>query len=138
MSKYIVVTIIFFSVLALSACSSSDSSTSLTESIWILKELGDEPPLVETYITLEFTDDGIASGTSGCNNYNTTYEVDGKKLTFGEPVAATLMMCPDPIMHQEQEYMTVLAETAEYEIVDDELVLKSADGTKLHKQKVIR
>jgi heat shock protein HslJ len=101
--------------------------------LWILTELNGQPPLPDTAITAEFSEDGKVSGSSGCNNYNTTYEVSGNKITFGEQGALTMMACPDPVMEQEKAYLDTLAASATFEIVDDELVLFDADGNEIAK-----
>ena len=127
MTKIILVILILPVVLALSACSSS-SGEALTANLWMLTELNGQPPLPDTAITAEFGDDGKVSGSSGCNNYNTTYEVSRNKITIGEQSAMTMMACPDPIMEQERAYMEALAAAATFEIADDELVLFDANG----------
>jgi heat shock protein HslJ len=119
------------SILLLGACSPARSSQGLTGSIWLLNELNDQAPIIGTAITAEFDVEGRVGGSSGCNNYSTSYKVDGNQLTFGEPVASTMMACPEEIMEQEREYLGVLADTAAFEITNDELILKDANGSEL-------
>ena len=53
------------------------------------------------------------------------------QLTFREPVASTMMACPEPIMEQERDYMMVMADTASFEIPNEELMLKDSNGVVL-------
>jgi heat shock protein HslJ len=118
-------------LLSLAACSVSASSQNLTGSIWLLSELNGQAPITGTAITSEFDDDGRVGGSSGCNNYSTTYEVNGDQITFGESMASTMMACPEPIMEQERDYLQVLANTTTFEIMDDELILEDSSGNVL-------
>jgi heat shock protein HslJ len=68
-----------------------------------------------TEITAEFGTDGNLTGTAGCNNYTTGYEVDGEQITIG-PTAVTAMMCQEPagVMDQESAYLTALEKAVVY------------------------
>ncbi|MEZ4557560.1 MAG: META domain-containing protein [Caldilineaceae bacterium] len=72
-------------------------------------------------ITATFAD-GSLSGNAGCNNYFTSYTVDGDALTTGRG-GATMMACPEPVMIQEQTYLANLTAVTRYAIVGDELRL---------------
>lgn len=129
--KYFSLTLSTCFFLALTACSSSATGQALTESLWVLTDLNGEEPLPNTAITAQFDEDGNVAGSAGCNNYNTNYTVDGKKIQFGEVVATTLMACPEPIMQQENAYLEDLKKTDTFEIVDDELTLFDSDDKAL-------
>ena len=137
MNKLFVIALACGSIFLLSACATSGSSQELTGGIWLLTELNGEAPLPETTLTAEFDEDGRVGGSSGCNSYNTTYVVDSDQLTFGEQAAITLMACPDAIMKQEGEFHQALADTATYEINDDELTLFDASGNEIARFEVI-
>ena len=128
MTKIFLFTLILPMVLALSACSIFGSSQGLTDNLWMLTELNGNQPLPDTTITAEFDEDGRVGGSSGCNNYNTTYSVSGEGITFGEQSALTMMACPDPVMEQESDYLEALSTTATFEIADDALTLYDADA----------
>jgi heat shock protein HslJ len=131
MNKIVILAIGSMTILLLAACSTSGSSQDLTGNIWLLSELNGRAPITGTTITAEFDEEGRVAGSSGCNNYSTSYIVDGKQLTFSEPMASTLMACPEPIMEQERDYTQALADTAEFEIINDELILKDSNGNEL-------
>lgn len=94
---------------------------------WVLVGYGDaaDPKVVErdTTITLIFSADGTVSGSSGCNNYSSSYTVepDGS-LVIAFPMALTMMHCPFG-MEQEQEYLKSL-ESAESLAIGEEGRLK--------------
>ena len=131
MNKIVIFAIGSMTILLLASCAASGSSQDLTGNLWLLNELNGQAPITGTVITAEFDDDGRVAGSSGCNNYSTSYTVDSKQLTFSEPMASTMMACPEPIMEQERDYSQALADTAEFEIKNDELILKDTNGNEL-------
>ncbi|HJS28208.1 MAG TPA: META domain-containing protein [Anaerolineales bacterium] len=131
MAKIFVLSLVGAAVLGLTACATLSSGQSLTGRVWILTELNGRPPVQGTTISAEFREDNRVSGTAGCNNYNTSYTVDGSSLTFSDPAAATLMACAEPVMIQEQAYFQALAATASFELRDDRMTWLDADGNSL-------
>jgi heat shock protein HslJ len=131
MNKIVITAIGSMTILLLASCSASGSSQDLTGNIWLLSELNGQAPITGTAITAEFDEDGRVGGSSGCNNYSTSYSVDGNMFTFSEPLASTLMACPEPIMEQERDFTQALADTAEFEITNDELILNESNGNEL-------
>ena len=71
-------------------------------------------------------DDGIASGSSGCNQFSGGYELDGQALTIGT-VTSTLMLCEDPLGAVEGPYMEALPRVAAYTL-DSDGVMRLIDG----------
>jgi heat shock protein HslJ len=131
MNKIGILAIGSMTMLLIAACSPSGSSQGLTGSIWLLSELNGEAPIIGTAITAEFDEEGRVGGSSGCNNYSTSYDVNGNQLTLGEPLASTMMACPEEIMEQEREYLGALADTATFEISNEELIFKDVNGNEL-------
>ena len=95
---------------------------SLTGTIWTVTELNGEPPVPTTNMTAEFNDEGMVSGSAGCNNYNSPYEVDGNQISFG-PGMMTAKMCVDLVNAQEIAYMGALEAATTFEVSEDSLVL---------------
>jgi len=85
---------------------------------------------VETSITLEFAENGKTNGSSGCNTYNSEYEIDDEGAMMLSQIAVTEMFCasPEGIMVQEEAYLGALMTVAEYEIRGTSLTLRTADG----------
>lgn len=103
---------------------------SLTGIVWNLTALNGQPLAADTSITAEFNEDGTVGGSSGCNNYDASYETDGSNIAINSsPAAMTMMACPEPIMAQEQTYMAALASVATFAVSADALTLFDAEGS---------
>ncbi len=76
---------------------------------------------------LQFGTDGTVSGSDGCNQLNTTYTQDGSNLTFGQPGASTMMACEEPVMAQATVFTTALADTTNFVMTENDLVLQNGD-----------
>ena len=75
-------------------------ASDLTGRVWYLETYKDAqgnqtPLLAGSQITAEFGSDGTLSGSSGCNRYSGSYQVDGDQLQIGA-LASTMMACLDP------------------------------------------
>ena len=82
----------------------------LADTKWVLSSLGGSLPLSGATITLQFNKDGSATGSDGCNRFRTTYTQKANSLTFKQPAASTMMMCPEPVMDQATAFMTALTD----------------------------
>jgi heat shock protein HslJ len=82
-----------------------------------------------TQITAQFGADGTVSGSAGCNQYNGSYEIEGKRIRIG-PLATTRMACPQPegVEAQEAAYLAALEKSTTYELVGTNLTLRDAQG----------
>ncbi len=96
--------------------------TPLTGTTWRLVSYGspDELLTVEegTAVTAVFTPDadnsGTVAGNATCNQYSTSYTLDGSNISFG-PVAGTMMICPVGA-DQEAAFLAALGSAQTYEI----------------------
>jgi heat shock protein HslJ len=143
MSKSILVVVTLSLVtgtIMLTGCglSGGSSEEELVGQVWTLTALMGQPPLPVTAITAEFGADGRVTGSSGCNTYSGPYEVDGNKLSFGQPMASTMMACEPAVMAQEAVYMEALGSVASYEIKDDKLTLYDGDKTAVAEFEVVK
>ena len=97
--------------------------TPLTGPLWRLVTMGDPDNLTEvlpgTTVTAEFQPDTGATGSVGgsatCNNYNTSYTIDGDQISFG-PVMGTMMFCPIGA-DQEAAYLAALESAQTFQII---------------------
>lgn len=85
--------------------------------------------LANTAITAQFQN-GIVSGSSGCNTYSGSYQINNKAITISN-VTQTLMECTTPagIMDQENDYHAALMSVTSYEIIGSKLEMANATGT---------
>lgn len=98
-------------------------SPNLAGTSWVLSSLDGNLPAPDTTVTLQFGADGTASGTDGCNQYSTTFTQDGASLTINQPMASTMMACPEPIMNQAAAYSAMLAKVTGFTASERQLVL---------------
>lgn len=110
-----------------------DQSVGLVNTPWALVGYGDaaNPVVVEdgTLVTVFFGPDGAVYGSGGCNNYNSTYTLEGSNLTVASPIASTMMAC-EKGMEQETTYLAALQTARSYEITaSGSLNIKYDTGT---------
>lgn len=104
--------------------------TQLVGTLWQLQSLQGNPALAGAEVTAGFTVEGTLAGSSGCNNYSTSYTVDGNNLSISGAIASTMMAClEDGVMEQEAAFLAALPEIATYQVVGNQLTLLDAGGT---------
>jgi heat shock protein HslJ len=126
-------------ILVVAACDSTGSGTNTTPeptaaadlagTSWTLVSVGGNPVVEVSGAGLTFDEGGNVSGSTGCNQVNGAYAVDGAALTFG-PLATTRMACEDNLMAQETAVLEALAGVSGWEI-DGEGRLHLTGGTEL-------
>jgi heat shock protein HslJ len=72
--------------------------------------------------------DGQASGSGGCNQFSTTYVLDGLSLSFSDQIISTLMLCEGPGGDIETFYLADLPAVTSWEIADTTLTLSGETG----------
>jgi heat shock protein HslJ len=131
MSVRISFTLLIFALLAAcSAMSPPDKSAALDGTEWVLTTLPGRTLVVGSFVTLRF-EDGVASGTDGCNRYSGAYTASGLQLQFDGSMATTMMACTDPLMEQANAFTAALAQVRSYRIAAGQLILLSADDALL-------
>ena len=84
--------------------------------------------LADTQLDVTFGENGIVSGTTGCNNYRGLYTVTGATIAFGSLVS-TRRACPsEEAAAQEQAFLAALAASTRYEPRGDRLTLRNDAG----------
>ena len=71
--------------------------------------------------------DGTVSGNAGANNYTGRVEIEGSEIEFSA-TGSTMMMGTPELMAQEGQFLKLLGEVEEYQIIGDELRLLDDDG----------
>lgn len=114
------------------ATSTTSPALQLEGTTWqltsLVTETGMNNTLPNTTITAQF-DDGNVTGSSGCNRYFGSYQVNKTEINIGQ-VGSTLMFCADPdgVMTQETSYVLLLRNVTSYAISDNELTLSDSLG----------
>jgi len=101
---------------------------------WVLESYGiqgsQQAVIPGTKITATFdSTEGTVSGSTGCNHYSGSYEVDSDVLAISR-IAMTEMAClePEGIMEQEQRYVSALGTSGRYDYQDGELKIFYSPG----------
>ena len=124
----VLISLLVAGALLLSACAGilPGSGDPLEGTSWRLVTLEGASLIPGTEITLTF-EEGQVRGSSGCNTYGGSYEVDGDKITMSD-LYMTEMACLDPegVMDQELEYLELLRDAQAFQIDEAELVIEAA------------
>lgn len=107
---------------------------------WVLKSYTDGkggavPVLSSAPVNAKFQQDGSLSGSSGCNQYSTTYSTSGESISISA-AASTMMACEPAVMVQETAYLTLLPKAGKFVIYGDSMTLYDTTGAVLLSYKV--
>jgi len=105
-------------------------SAPLAGSEWRPTEIDGVEIAEDTKIFIGFGAEGRVQGSGGCNRFTGSYEVDGDKITFG-PLAATRMLCPDPIQKDEDRLFAALSRVSKFSRERIDLTLSDDGDTPL-------
>jgi uncharacterized lipoprotein YbaY len=97
------------------------------EHLWLLQTYGTNTVLPGTQITAKFKDNQV-SGFSGCNTYSGSYERTTINLTVSA-LSVTQMICttPEGVMEQETQYLTLLQNSAFFNIAEQFSIINEAN-----------
>jgi heat shock protein HslJ len=121
--------ILLAAALALAACAHAPEAAapaatdSLAGTNWVLASRALEPP------TLSFTDEG-AAGFAGCNRWFGTFTQDADGARFSG-VGSTRMMCPEPAMNIERNFLSQLERTRAVRVDGRTLTLLDEAGAEI-------
>ncbi len=97
---------------------------------WTVAEIGGAPVSGEGLPTLLFFEEGRVAGLAGCNRYFAGFALTGEGLSFSG-AGMTMMACAEDLMARERAFGAALKAAASFDIVEDALVLRGADGAEL-------
>jgi heat shock protein HslJ len=143
-NKRLVVSVFGLVLLVLAACSPAApqptigasqipvANGSLANTEWRLESFGStgavESVLPGSTITLRFDENGLASGSGGCNTYSAGYQVQDGKLSFSEVTSTEMACAEEGVTRQEQRYFQALQAAGSFELSGDRLVISDANG----------
>lgn len=97
--------------------------------IWVPLEIGGEAVPEGAGLALEVSPDGEVTGSTGCNRFTGTADLDAGVMQFG-PLAVTEMACVDPkAMEREAVFLKALTEVRWFVAAPEGLWLTREDGT---------
>lgn len=73
--------------------------------------------------TLNFAEDGRASGSTGCNSFSGTYTVRGDTLSFGRMISTKRACLDQRANQQEQLYLTALEQARWFRLASNRLTI---------------
>jgi len=124
-------------ILTLTACAKDtrqqdkqaiQNQPSLTGTSWWVEDIAGKGVIDRSHTSIEFTEDGKVAGSTGCNRYFGSAEIDGSNISFG-PLAGTRKMCPASLMDQEMKFFRAMGNVKSWEIADTDLLqLRDVDG----------
>lgn len=90
---------------------------------------GDLAPVIEgTNVSLQFVRKGhVVTGSTGCNAFQGTYEVDGSSLTINYDIGPGQRCDLSAIVEQEQMFLATIVNAESYIIEDDTLTIDCGD-----------
>jgi heat shock protein HslJ len=91
----------------------------------------DMAALPEDVIATLMLADGVASGSTGCNQFSASYALDGASLSFEPQIAQTMMACDRAAQSVEDAYLSLLPATAAWQSSGTMLQLTDAEGAVL-------
>jgi len=101
---------------------------SLQATSWWVEDIAGKGVVDMSHTTIEFTDDGRIAGSTGCNRYFGSVEINGSTITTG-PLAGTRKACADALMDQESKFFQAMSRVVSWHIAATGLLhLRDADG----------
>ncbi|WP_198669147.1 META domain-containing protein [Elioraea thermophila] len=95
---------------------------------WRIEAIAGEAAMGRRPVTIEFRPGGRVGGQGPCNRFMGPWRMEEGALRFG-PLAATMMMCEDPAMRQEQALHEVLGGALRHRFGEDgALVIEASEG----------
>lgn len=100
---------------------------------WQLTELDGKPLVKDSVVTASFADDGVVTGSGGCNRFRAAYTVSENTIKIDEAIGATMMACAEDVMAQETAFFATLSTAGSFTMTAEVLTLANADGTEVAK-----
>src|SRR5690348_14047652 len=132
MRSLVLIVCVFFVANAQTGRNMSTDQRVLAGTEWRLVSLGPaggEAGLVAgTTVTLKFGEDGRATGSTGCNNYNGTYQVRGDTISFSRLISTRRACLDQNANQQEQRFLSALESATRFRLASSRLTIFSDRG----------
>lgn len=101
---------------ALAGCAAMTGPEMPLEGTWVVEDVNRGGIIDFSRIEITFTPDG-ATGSTGCNRFNGSYESNGNSIAFG-PLATTRRACAPALNMQERRVLDALGAVTTYSYDD--------------------
>ena len=119
--------VLVIGALVLNSCSTTDLMSQLGGKEWnvtsILSKALDANESVKGLPSVNFGENGNLFGSTGCNNFNGSFKLDGTSLSL-DPGAITKMFCPESY---EQDFLSAVKQVTTVKM--DGSILNLLNGT---------
>ncbi len=112
--------------------SPTQENPAFIDTIWSISLIENNKPIPQSSITVQFNNDGRVTGFDGCNNFNSTYTVNGEKIKINSPAASTLKACAANIMNQANAFNKLLFSSTSFSLGEGTLALNQGNSTGLN------
>lgn len=104
---------------------------SLLHGDWLVKRIAGKDLVAKSEPTLSFGPDGSIHGNGSCNRVFGSFALTGEELRISD-MGASMMMCDQPLMDQEREFLGALEAVRRFEVLPTkQLRLLGKDGQTL-------
>jgi putative lipoprotein len=94
---------------------------------WLVQEIGGRGVAADLRSSLRLDADGQVSGLAGCNRFAGGFDAAQGKFQF-QPLASTMMACPEKAQQQEALYYAALSKVRSARVEGGLLILRDAEG----------
>jgi heat shock protein HslJ len=115
---------------ALGVDATSDPSSALEGTVWILSTFPSHALLPDRKVTMQFAD-GKVQGSDGCNRYRVAYTLESGHFSLAPEMIKTLAGCPPEVMKQAAAFCGAMFSTRVLRTTGKKLTLLGEDGTTL-------
>lgn len=134
MNRKLIIATLLISVFLLGGCNGIVPDTNQNEAIvgvWKVQLLNQNPVFSEGQPTIEFTLEGVVSGSTGCNTYSALYKRQGEELTFQEYTQLGNECVNEDVLSQESVFREALERVATFAENSGQLILYDSTGTEI-------
>lgn len=99
---------------------------------WQIEDINKQGIIDSSHITLGFdTQEKRVYGSSGCNRYNSNYQLSGEGIKFTQGLS-TKMACPEALMNQENKFLATLGKITHLTLdKNGAIILTGSEGASL-------
>lgn len=104
---------------------------------WQIEDINNQGIIDSSHITLGFdTQEKRVYGSSGCNRYNSNYQLSGEGIAFTQGLS-TEMACAEALMNQENKFLATLGSITHLTLdKNGAIILTGSDGASLRGYKL--